>query len=210
MRVEDLIEGHVDFKDKKFKKYESKFLDLVENGQNPKALFIACSDSRIDPALITSSKPGTLFILRNIGNFVPPFSPDNDYHATAAGIEYATSVLGITDIIVCGHSHCGAISSLYNDISSSNLVHVKKWLDLGVDAKKHVEKYIKKDASIEEKLMRTEQISVLFQMENLLSYPEVQEKVNEGKLSIRGWYYRIETGELEYYCDEEGSFLPMS
>lgn len=112
MEIKRLIDGHESFKEGKFKKFENKFVDLVKNGQNPKSLFIACADSRVDPALITSSDPGDLFILRNIGNFVPPYSPDDDYHATAAGIEYAVSVLKVSDIIVCGHSNCGAIESL--------------------------------------------------------------------------------------------------
>ncbi|WP_024955626.1 carbonic anhydrase [Sulfurospirillum arcachonense] len=210
MKVQDLIDGNESFKDRKFKKYENKFLDLVENGQNPKVLFIACSDSRVDPSLITNSKPGDLFILRNIGNFVPPFSPDNDYHATAAGIEYAVHVLKVTDIIVCGHSHCGAIESLYKDIDSINLLHVKRWLDLGKEAKLHVEKSIRKNASHQEKLELTEKVSIILQLKNLLTYPEVRERVNEGKLSLRGWYYKIATGDLQYFCDQESEFLPMS
>jgi len=209
MKIQDLIDGHENFRGRKFKKYENKFLDLVKNGQKAKVLFIACSDSRVDPVLITNSNPGDLFVLRNIGNFVPPFSPDNDYHATAAGIEYATHVLKVTDIIICGHSHCGAINSLYQDIDSINLLHVKRWLDLGVEAKKHVENSIRSEASQEEKLELTEKVSVVFQMKNILSYPQVKQRVDSGKLSIRGWYYKIETGELEYFCDNEREFLPM-
>jgi len=210
LNVQDLIDGNESFKDRKFKKYENKFLDLVENGQKPKVLFIACSDSRVNPALITSSDPGVLFVLRNIGNFVPPFSPDNDYHATAAGIEYAVSVLKVTDIIVCGHSHCGAIESLYKDKDCINLLHVKKWLELGSEAKKHVENRIEKDATRKEKLKLTEKVSIVFQMKNLLSYPDVRNRVNNGKLSLRGWYYKIKTGELEYFCDKDREFLPMT
>jgi len=209
MKIQDLIDGHENFRGRKFKKYENKFLDLVKNGQKAKVLFIACSDSRVDPVLITNSDPGDLFVLRNIGNFVPPFSPDNDYHATAAGIEYATHVLKVTDIIICGHSHCGAINSLYQDIDNINLLHVKRWLDLGVEAKKHVENSIRSEASQEEKLELTEKVSVVFQMKNILSYPQVKQRVDSGKLSIRGWYYKIETGELEYFCDNEREFLPM-
>ena len=210
MKVQDLVDGYESFKDKKFKKYENKFIDLVKNGQKPKVLFIACSDSRVDPVLITNSDPGDLFVLRNIGNFVPPFSPDNDYHATAAGIEYATHVLKVTDIIICGHSHCGAINSLYQDIDSINLLHVKRWLDLGIEAKKHVENSINNDATKDEKLELTEKVSIIFQMKNILSYPEVKHRVDSGKLSIRGWYYKLETGELEYFCDRDREFLPMS
>jgi carbonic anhydrase len=209
MEISALIDGYELFKDKKFKKYENKFLDLVQNGQSPKVLFIACSDSRVDPTLITSSAPGDLFVLRNIGNFVPPFSPDDDYHATAAGIEYATTVLEVTDIIVCGHSHCGAINSLYKDIKDINLLHVKRWLELGNRAKEYVDNKLCKSVAHEERLALTERISVIFQLENLLTYPDVQKRVDEGKLFLRGWYYSLEDGELEYFNDKSGEFCPM-
>ena len=211
MKIADLISGYEKFKDTKFKKYENKFLDLVKNGQNPKVLFIACSDSRVDPSLITLSAPGDLFVLRNVGNFVPPFAPDNDYHATAAGIEYAVSVLEVTEIIVCGHSHCGAIETMYTKITDINLVHVKKWLELGLEAKNYVtQKLISQSVSHEERLELTVKISLLFQSKNLLTYPDVERRVNEGELFIRSWYYRLDTGELVYFNTESGEFEPMS
>lgn len=210
MKIAELISGYEKFKDTKFKKYENKFLDLVKNGQHPKVLFIACSDSRVDPALITNSAPGELFVLRNIGNFVPPFAPDNDFHATAAGIEYAVSVLEVTDIIICGHSHCGAIETMYTKITDINLVHVKKWLELGMDAKNYVtQKLISQDVTQSERLELTEKISLLFQSKNLLTYPDVERRVTEGELFIRSWYYHLETGELEYFNTESGEFEPM-
>lgn len=209
MKIADLISGYEKFKDTKFKKYENKFLDLVKNGQNPKVLFIACSDSRVDPSLITLSSPGDLFVLRNIGNFVPPFAPDNDFHATAAGIEYAVSVLKVTDIIICGHSHCGAIETMYTNITDINLVHVKKWLELGLDAKNYVTNNLSQDVSHARRLELTEKISLLFQSKNLLTYPDVQKRVNEGELFIRSWYYHLESGELEYFNTDSGEFEPM-
>ena len=209
MKISELISGYEKFKDTKFKKYENKFLDLVKNGQHPKVLFIACSDSRVDPTLITNSAPGELFVLRNIGNFVPPFAPDNDFHATAAGIEYAVSVLNVTDIIVCGHSHCGAIETMYTKITDINLVHVKKWLELGLDAKNYVTHKLSKDVEHAKRLELTEKISVLFQSKNLLTYPDVERRVHEGTLFIRTWYYHLETGELDYFNTESGEFEPM-
>ncbi len=209
MNIQSLIDGYEKFKNVKFKKYENRFIDLVENGQRPKVLFIACSDSRVNPSLITNSNPGELFILRNIGNFVPPFSPDDDFHATAAGIEYAVNVLKVSDIIVCGHSNCGAIESLYADISSKDMPHVKKWLELGDKAKEHVLKNLDSAVSKDEKLETTEKISILFQMENLLTYPRVKELVEDGELFIRGWYYKIKSGELEYYCDNQREFKSL-
>ncbi|WP_442764809.1 carbonic anhydrase [Sulfurospirillum cavolei] len=209
MKIADLISGYEKFKDTKYKKYEDKFIDLVKNGQKPKVLFIACSDSRVDPTLITDAAPGELFVLRNIGNFVPPFAPDDDYHATAAGIEYAVSVLGVSDIIVCGHSHCGAIETMYTKITDINLVHVKKWLQLGLDAKNYVEAKLGQNIDHAKRLELTEKISLLFQSKNLLTYPDVERRVNEGELFIRSWYYHLETGELEYFNTETGEFEPM-
>ncbi len=209
MDIHDLIAGYGAFRDKQFKKYKNRFIDLVQQGQRPKVLFIGCSDSRVDPALITNSDPGELFVLRNIGNMVPPFSPDNDFHGTAAGIEYAVSVLNVTDIIVCGHSHCGAIDGVYREITDPALIHVKKWLELGKQARDYVEETLKDGESVKKKLEMTERISVVFQLSNLLTYPEVARRVEEGSLSLRGWYYKIKTGELEYYDDDSMTFKPM-
>ncbi len=209
MAVENIILGYEEFKSKKFKKHKNRFVDLVKQGQKPKVLFITCADSRVSPNLITSTNPGDLFVVRNIGNMVAPYSPDEDYHSTAAAIEYAVSVLNVSDIIVCGHSHCGAIEGLYKELGDcGRFVHVKKWLELGNNAKNYVSLHYSK-ASLEEKLEATEKTSVMFQLVNLLTYPEVEKRVEEGKLNLRGWYYKIQTGELEYYDDESATFKPL-
>lgn len=210
MEINKIVNGYEVFKDKAFKKYKKRFSDLIKEGQKPKVLFISCSDSRVVPSLITNTDPGDMFILRNVGNMVPPFSPSNEYHATAAGIEYAVTFLKISDIIVCGHSHCGAIKGLYQEMNrdDDSVVHVKKWLELGMRAKDFIS-MTSPDVSMEEKLEKTEKISIVFQLLNLLTYPLVEKKVNEGSLSLRGWYYRIESGELEYYDDDTYSFKKL-
>ncbi len=209
MDVNDIVNGYEEFKNKQFKKYKNRFIDLIKQGQRPKVLFISCCDSRVIPNLFTSTDPGDMFIIRNIGNMVAPYSPDNDYHSTAAAIEYAVSILNVSDIIVCGHSHCGAIDGLYKELKDSDsFVHVKKWLELGQKAKDYVSLNMP-NASKKEKLEATERISVVFQLFNLLTYPEVEKRVNEGVLSLRGWYYKIKTGELEYYDDESCEFKPL-
>ncbi len=209
MDINSIIEGYEEFREKRFVKYEKRFTHLVKEGQNPKVLFISCCDSRVTPSLFTSTDPGDMFVVRNIGNMVAPYSPDNDYHSTAAAIEYAVSVLKVRDIIVCGHSHCGAIAGLYKDLNNDErVVHVKKWLELGSKAKDFISLTMSK-ADMEEKLQATEKISVVFQLMNLLTYPEVEKLVNEGELNLRGWYYKIESGELEYYDDETHKFLPL-
>ncbi len=198
------IEGIKKFKQLHFKENESLFKELVEKGQSPKALFIGCSDSRIVPNLITNTKPGDLFIVRNIGNMVPPYKPDEDFHGTAAAIEYAVSVLNVEDIIVCGHSQCGACKALYEDIDGEDLIHVKKWLELGKKAKE--EALSTKPSSKEELLRLTEELNVLHQLENLLTYPQVERRVKDGALRLHGWYYDISTGDVYVYNPENNQF----
>jgi len=208
--MKNIILGNEKFKQNKFKKYEEKFIDLVEKGQKPKVLFIGCSDSRVLPHLITNTGPGDLFIVRNIGNFVAPFKPDEDYHSTAAAIEYAVTVLKVSEIIVCGHSHCGAIAALYNKPEGIEMIHVRKWLDLGNEAKTFIETNEEtKDLSHEKKLAMTEKVSVIFQLTNLLTYPKIKELVDEGRINLRGWYYKIESGDIEYYNEEKKEFVSM-
>ena len=202
--------GHENFKKIKFSQNEKRFKKLVEEGQSPKALFIGCSDSRVMPAMITGSKAGDLFIVRNIGNFVAPFRPDADYHATASAIEYAVSVLEISDIIVCGHSHCGAIEALYKEIEATpENIHTIKWLELGEAAKK-IALLTHKEKPREELLRYTEKVSVIHQLDNLLTYPAVKRRVDEGKLFLHGWHYDIENGDIEYFDDEAYEFRALS
>ena len=205
--MEKLLKGHQKFKAIKFKKNKDLSLKLVKDGQHPGTLFIGCSDSRVIPGLITGSKPGELFTIQNVGNFVAPYKPDEDYHSTASAIEYAVSVLKVDDIIVCGHSHCGAIKALYKDLDhNEDLIHTNKWLELGSEAKK-IAQLVGGDN--EEILINTEKLSAMFQLENLLTYPAIKRRVDSGDLHLHVWYYKIETGEIEYYDDESGHFVPM-
>jgi carbonic anhydrase len=208
-RLQEFAKGHADFQKVAFSKNKQRFSNLIQNGQNPKALFIGCSDSRVMPAMITGSKPGDLFIVRNIGNFVAPFNPDSDYHATAAAIEYAVSVLEISDIIICGHSDCGAIAAMYKDIpKTQENIHTIKWLELGNEAKK-VAMLAYKNESKEKMLRYTEKISVIYQIDNLLTYPDVKKRVDEGSLYIHAWYYDMASGEIEYYDEESYEFKAL-
>jgi len=205
--ISKLIKGNQKFKDTYFHKLEGKFDHLVEYGQSPDVLFIGCSDSRVVPDLIMDSKPGDMFILRNIGNFVPRYKNDNDFHGSSAAIEYAVSVLNVRDIIICGHSHCGACESLYQDLSKADhLVHVRKWLELGEKAKEITLSKIKDKSDTEAILRMTEKESIKIQLENLLTYPEVVRKVKSGQLDIHGWYYKIADGCIEYYNGKTNEF----
>jgi carbonic anhydrase len=204
-----LLNGNKVFKNSYFKKHETELLELVKNGQHPKALFIGCSDSRVIPNLITQTDPGDLFVIRNVGNFVAPFKPDEDFHSTASAIEYAVTVLNVEEIIICGHTHCGAINSLYANLNDKSFIHTKKWLSLGNKAKDLAVSIMGTNQPTEKLLRLTEKLSVITQIENLLTYPIVKERVEAGQILISGWIYDLESGAIEYYNPETSEFQPL-
>jgi len=210
IKKSSLLDGNEMFKKSYFNQHETELLDLVNNGQHPKALFIGCADSRVIPNLITNTSPGELFVLRNVGNFVAPYKPDEDYHSTAAGIEYAVTALEVSEIIICGHTHCGAIATLFKEIDEKPFVHTKKWLTLGNKAKSLALLTLGEDAKKEVLLRLTEKLSVISQIENLLTYPYVKERVDEGTLYLHGWMYNIENGDIEYYDPDEREFKSLN
>ncbi|MEQ1773201.1 MAG: carbonic anhydrase [Burkholderiales bacterium] len=181
-----------------FPRLRKQFQSLVDEGQHPTVLFIGCSDSRVVPYLLMDSGPGELFVVRNVGNFVPPFDASHGYHGTAAAIEFAVLNLKVREIIVCGHSHCGAIRALYTE-PPAEARHMVKWLELGRDAVLPV-------MLSEEALRRTEQRSVALQLERLMDYPMVQRRVEAGELYLRGWHYLIEEGKVLVLNVENGQF----
>jgi len=202
--------GNDTFKNSYFKNHEQELLNLVKNGQHPRALFIGCADSRVVPELITGAAPGDLFIIRNVGNFVAPYDPDTMLHASAPGIEYAVTALKVSEIIICGHTHCGAINSLFKEIDNPSLIHTKNWLSLGSKAKSFSLLALGKDADKEKLYRLTEKLSVVSQIENLLTYPDVKKAVENDTIHIHGWIYDIENGEIEYYDPDAGKFKSLT
>jgi len=186
------------FQTRYFPRLRNQFRHLVEQGQHPTVLFIGCSDSRVLPYLIMDSGPGELFIVRNVGNFVPPYDASHGYHGTAAAVEFAVLNLNVSEIIVCGHNHCGAVRALYTDLPAE-ANHMAKWLELGRDAVLPV-------TMSEDALRRTEQRSVALQIERLMGYPMVRRRVEEERLYLRGWHYLIEEGKVLVLNVESGRF----
>lgn len=207
----DAFNANAIFSDQYYKLHQKKFLDLAKNGQHPKTLYIGCSDSRVLPNLITQSGPGDLFVVRNIGNFVAPFSPDDDFHATASAIEYAISILKVENIIVCGHTHCGAIEALFDkeSLNDPELIHTKKWLTLGDAPRAQALLALGTKASTSALCRLTEKLSVISQIDNLLTYPSVKKRVENGELLIHGWMYDITTLEVLIYNPENSQFEPI-
>jgi carbonic anhydrase len=199
---EQLVEGLRRFRREHFPLFREHYQRLVSEGQRPNTLFIGCADSRVVPDLLTSALPGELFVVRNIGAFVPPFEPDAGFHGTSAGIEFATIVLEVKDIVVCGHSHCGAIRSLYTP-PREDTPHIQRWLDLARTAKVG-------DEISEANLRRTEKRAIVLQLERLMTFPMIRERVERGALCLHGWYYVIEEGQVLGLDAHSGEFQPLS
>jgi carbonic anhydrase len=203
-----LFEGVRDFKTNEFIPRQQFFAELGKH-QNPHTLFIGCSDSRVVPNLVTKTIPGELFVVRNIANLVPFYDKKSEtFVATSAVIEYAVKQLKVTNIVVCGHSNCGGCAALYYDKELKQLPHTKKWLELAAPVKEIVEEQIAKNKiSLDERSAFTEKMNVVVQISHLMKYPYVKKLVKQGELTIMGWYYSIEEGEIYNYDKKLKSFL---
>jgi len=208
--MEKLLSGIHRFRTQYWSENRELFRRLAEHGQSPEALFITCCDSRVIPTVITHGAPGDLFIVKNMGNFVPPYSETVlDGTGVAAAVEYAVEHLRVRDIIVCGHSDCGAMNALYKDRKAfAESPHITEWLKHGdgtltVVADNYPEK------SKEERLAITSEENVLVQMENLRTYPVVQRAAREGRLHVHAWFFEIGTAEVYSYNPERGQYEPI-
>lgn len=200
--MEKIIRGIHHFQNTIFSSQRELFRRLA-TGQQPEALFITCSDSRILPNLLTQTKPGELFILRNAGNIVPPHGAANG--GEGATIEYAVTALGIRDIIVCGHSHCGAMHGLLHQEQLTHMPSVVNWLGHAEATRRIVEEKYPEQLE-EERALNAVKENVLVQLENLRTHPSVATGLALGKLTLHGWVYQIETGGVFAYDPEQRLF----
>jgi carbonic anhydrase len=204
--MQKLVDGIHRFQDEIFAQQQRLFQRLAD-GQNPQALFITCSDSRIDPNLLTQTDPGELFILRNAGNIVPPYGPQAG--GEAATIEYAVSVLGVQDIIVCGHSHCGAMSGLLNPDQVRELPAVRSWLANAEATARIMKENYEHITEPRARLMATVEENVLVQLENLRTHPCVLAAMSRRQLKVHGWVYKFEAGQVFAYDPKGHQFARM-
>lgn len=200
--ADELLERLRRYTSEAFPTQRSLLRHLVDDGQHPLTLFIGCSDSRLLPHLLTGAGPGELFQVRNVGAFVPPYDQSHGFHGTAAAIEFAVLALEVKRIVVCGHSHCGAIRALYGDAPAA-AQNLSRWLELGREAALPVAE------PGPEALRRTEQRAVVLQLERLMDYPMVRERVEGARLTLHGWHFIIEEGEVHVF-DLARGFVPAS
>ena len=204
--MQKLIRGIHHFQSNLFRSQRELFERLAD-GQHPDTLFITCSDSRINPNLITQTEPGELFILRNAGNIVPPHGASNG--GEGATIEFAVAGLGVQDIIVCGHSHCGAVRGLLHPESLQDMPTVAAWLS-HAEATRRIMREKYSDRAGAAQLTTAVEENVLVQLENLRTHPTVAARLALGKLKLHAWVYKIETGEVFAYDPERGQFVSLA
>ncbi|MEZ4295554.1 MAG: carbonic anhydrase [Polyangiaceae bacterium] len=204
--MQKLIDGLHKFQSQIFGSQEALFKKL-SSGQSPEVLFITCSDSRINPNLLTQTNPGDLFILRNAGNLVPPYTDGNS--AEAATIEFAVAGLGVKHIVICGHTLCGAMKGLLNKDSLDALPSVRAWLGHAEATRRVIEEnYTHLEG--EARLTAATEENVLAQIENLRSHPSVRSRIAKGAVAVYGWVYKIQTGEVYQFDHDRGQFARIA
>ena len=202
--MQKIIDGYRRFNKLGFKRKKALF-EKLSHTQNPEILFITCSDSRIDPNLITQTDPGELFVIRNAGNMVPPHLKEPD--GIVASVEFAVKVLGVRHIIVCGHSNCGAMKGALNPSGLTELPKVKSWLSHCDEALRITK--TKDTLTNNDQLKIMTQENVLLQVRRLEKYPEIAERRAQKKIELHGWIYDIGLGSVHYFSEEKECFLRL-
>lgn len=205
--MEKLVEGFKKFQSEVFGAKRELFTRLSQ-GQEPRALFITCSDSRVDPTLLTQTEPGELFILRNAGNIVPSYG-GGVIGGNTATIEYAVAVLGVKHVIVCGHTDCGVIKALLHPDTVKDLPAVKNWMEQAETVRRIAQENYA-DLRGEDLLVRTIQENVRVQIDHLKTHPTVAVRLRRGVLTLHGWVYSISTGEIWAYDDQKELFVSLA
>lgn len=202
--LERLLDGFDGFRQLYLGRRRDLFTDLVENGQHPKVLLIGCSDSRVDPAILTGASPGEMFVVRNVAAIVPPYETDRTHHGTSSAIEFAVRGLEVEHIIVLGHAMCGGVRALA-DGTGSGFDFLGNWVALMAGVRDSVDHRHLSPASRQRAM---ELGCVLQSLRNLTTFPWIRERVERGEITLHGWFFDLPKGELLAFDAEEGYFAP--
>ena len=202
---QQLVEGLRRFRRESFPRFREHYQRLVADGQRPSTLFLGCADSRVVPDLLTSALPGDLFVIRNVANLVPPAENQGNYHGTSAALEFGVRNLKVPHIIVLGHAQCGGIHALLEGSVDKDESFIAGWMGIAEAARKQVEQ---EHSGASDKLRHRacEQKAILVSLNNLMTFSWIRERVEQGGLTLHGWYFDIECGELLGYDAATGSF----
>lgn len=201
--MERLIEGYKRFRANGWPERTKLFEALAKSGQRPRALVIACIDSRVDPAMIFDASPGEILTVRNVASLVPPYAPDSAYHGTSAAVEFGVRVLQVSDIVVMGHGQCGGVGALLEGTTKSAGDFVASWMAMAEPALEKIDPSTAKG----ERQKRCEEEVVKLSLENLMTFPWIAEQVTNGKLRLHGAWFAIHSGVL-MMLQKDGAFAP--
>lgn len=205
--IQKLLDGYKRFRDSYYAEQRELYARLTKLGQSPKTVVVGCCDSRVDPAIVTACDPGDLFIVRNVANLVPPCETGGAYHGTSAALEFAVRHLEVESIIVLGHAQCGGIKALMQQAPAdkSQTGFVFGWMSVASNARNRV--LSRMHGEPPEKQQRAcEQEAILVSLDNLLTFPWILERVAQQKLTLHGWYFDMEHGELFCYNPDSRQF----
>jgi carbonic anhydrase len=206
--IEKFIGGFRRFQHKYFGEHRDLFAEL-QSGQNPKTLLIGCSDSRVDPALLTDCNPGDLFVVRNVANLVPPYETGGAFHGVSSAIEYAVVHLEVSKIIVLGHSGCGGIKALMDESTPKTEANfIGRWVRIADAAREQVKRELA-HKSHDRQIRACEMAAIIVSLDNLMSFPFIAERVQNGSLSLIGWYFDILRGALYDFDQDKNAFQAL-
>src|ERR1039457_1325423 len=207
--MQRLIEGVHKFRTDEFGNYRKLFRKLSQSGQNPHTLFITCSDSRVLAELIAQSQPGDLFVVKNVGNMVPRADVPGR-NSTAAAIEFAVKMLALSDVVVCGHSQCGAMTALLNGLpESAEIPHLRDWIATAAPVRELMDHHYQHLTDRDARITAAAGENVLFALENLHTYPTITTRLADGTLRLHGWFFQIATAKLFAYDLSTQQFQPI-
>jgi carbonic anhydrase len=204
-----LIQGYRRFRDREWKSERDRWAELAE-GQSPKVMVIACSDSRVDPAQIFDARPGEMFVVRNVANLVPPFEPDQNYHGVSAALEFAVTQLEVDELVVMGHGFCGgcaaALTGQFDEAGHGQGHFIAHWLEMLADAREKIRgEHVELDRQA---FLEMELEGVRLSLRNLMGFPWVRARVESGRLTLHGAYFAISDGVLHVLDETSGDFAP--
>jgi carbonic anhydrase len=209
--VETLLNGFRKFRERYFEKAPGLYQSLVSHGQNPRFAIVACSDSRVDPAIVLQTEPGDIFAVRNVAALVPPYEEDGHYHGTSAALEFAVTGLGVDHIIIIGHAHCGGVAAMVRKQEGGEIggKFIAAWTDLLCEAR---ERALAADPGLDGDALlgASERQSVRLSLHNLTTFAFVREAMASGNLRLHGWYLNIFEGALEVWNSDTETFEPLS
>jgi carbonic anhydrase len=202
--MKELLAGYERFRANGWPEQRRVFESLATNGQSPKALVVACVDSRVEPAMIFDTEPGAMLTVRNVANLVPPFAPDSAYHGTSAALEFGVRVLSVPHLIVLGHSLCGGVQALLEGAPDNAHEFIAPWMSMAEAARRRALRC----TPVEERRQCCEQEVIKVSLHNLMTFPWISERASAGELALHGAWFDIRTGVL-MMLQPDGSFAPV-